>query len=57
MRSESDGILRTLTCQTRSDGSHPIIRFYHCAKCIIGTNITKIVSDRSGSGNEKSDGI
>ena len=21
---------RTLTCQTRSDGSHPIINFYHC---------------------------
>ena len=26
---ESDGIRRTLTCQTRSDGLHPIIHFYH----------------------------
>ena len=33
---ESDGIGRTLTCQTRSDGSHSIIHFYHCAKCIMG---------------------
>ena len=32
---ESDGVGRTLTCQTRSDGSHPIIHFYHCAKCIM----------------------
>ena len=33
---ESDGIGMTLTCQTRSYGSHPIIHFYHCAKCIMG---------------------
>ena len=33
---EPDGIGKTLTCQTRSDGSHPIIHFYHCAKCIMG---------------------
>ena len=33
---ETDVIGRTLTCQTRSDGSHPIIHFYHCAKCIMG---------------------
>ena len=33
---ESVGIGRTLTCQTRSDESHPIIYFYHCAKCIMG---------------------
>ena len=29
---ESDGVGRTLTCQTRSDWSHPIIHFYHRAK-------------------------
>ena len=33
---ESDGVGRTLTCQTRSDESHPTIHFYHCAKCIMG---------------------
>ena len=33
---ESVGIGRTLTCQTRSDESHPIIYFYHCTKCIMG---------------------
>ena len=53
---ESDGVGRTLTCQTRSDGSHPIIHFYLC-EMHYGINTAKIVSDRSGSGNEKSDGI
>ena len=33
---KSDGIGRTLTCQTRSDELHPIIYFYHCAKYIMG---------------------
>ena len=47
---ESDGIGRTLTCQTRSDYS-----FLSLHKIHYGINITKIVSDRLGSGNEKFD--
>ena len=58
---ESYGIGRTLTCQTRSDELHPIIYFYHfyyiMREIHYGISITKIVSDRWDSGNEKSDGI